>query len=880
MKIKIDPRIKSLIDTSATRRERSIFMIVGDRGRDRVVDLHLLLSKSQLKARPSVLWCYKEELGFSSHRKKRIRQIKRAQQKGNYDTETDDPFELFISSTEIRYCYYKESHTILGTTFGMLVLQDFESLTPNLLCRTIETVEGGGLVVFLLKNMSNLRQLYTIAMDVHQRYRSEKHIQVEPRFNERFLLSLSTCRGFLAVDDEFNILNISPKACDFSEYPVSSEDSQLRDLQISLSETQPIGTLLQVCKTVDQAKVVMATVSALLEHKQTTLAVTAARGRGKSAALGLAVSAAISCGYSNVLVTAPSPENLQAFFEFLLAGLTQLGYVEHREFEVLKGSRDLKHCIIRVTISKTHRQIVQYVTVNSAVTQTDLLVVDEAAAIPLPLVKKLIGAYPVLMSSTVHGYEGTGRALSLKLFQSMQNRGLQQLKMETPIRYATNDPVEKWLSDLLCLEATTPQAVKSAPPHPAQCSLYRVNRDTLFSFHRASELFLHQMMSLFVSSHYKNTPNDLQLMSDAPAHELFVLLGPLTASSSLPDVLCAIQVCYEGGISKAKVQEQLAAGYLPAGDLIPWTLSNHYQEQNFGELTGARVVRIACHPDLQNMGYGSRALEELSRFFNGELFTGEKQKTVSQGEESIQEPEALAPRKGIEPLLKQISEVPVTSIDYLGVSFGVSQQLFNFWKRSGFQPLYLRQTSSDVTGEHSVIMVKPYRELDLSPYLSDFRARMLWLLAYDFRHIHPTLAFSIIGHTSAIDLTSEAMARHIDLYQLKRLEAYNRNVIDHSMILDLVPVLTRLIFEGKLNVELTGFQQALMLALGLQHKGLKECSELFSIEEQQITAVFNKVLIKAVERIRAIYEGEIGLTLPQKRPREDDQPKVPRKKAQ
>ena len=46
----------------------------------------------------------------------------------------------------------------------MCVLQDFEAITPNLLARTIETVEGGGLVVLLLKTMSSLRQLYTMAM--------------------------------------------------------------------------------------------------------------------------------------------------------------------------------------------------------------------------------------------------------------------------------------------------------------------------------------------------------------------------------------------------------------------------------------------------------------------------------------------------------------------------------------------------------------------------------------------------------------------------------------------------------------------------------------------------------------------------------------------
>ena len=52
-----------------------------------------------------------------------------------------------------------------------------------------------------------------------------------------------------------------------------------------------------------------------------------------------------------------------------------------------------------------------------------------------------------------------------------------------------------------------------------------MNKDTLFSFHSASEQFLQKLMSLYVSSHYKNTPNDLMLMSDAPQHHIFVLLG-------------------------------------------------------------------------------------------------------------------------------------------------------------------------------------------------------------------------------------------------------------------------------------------------------------------------------------------------------------------
>ena len=42
--------------------------------------------------------------------------------------------------------------------------QDFEALTPNILCRTIETVEGGGIIVLLLKSMTSLKQLYTMTM--------------------------------------------------------------------------------------------------------------------------------------------------------------------------------------------------------------------------------------------------------------------------------------------------------------------------------------------------------------------------------------------------------------------------------------------------------------------------------------------------------------------------------------------------------------------------------------------------------------------------------------------------------------------------------------------------------------------------------------------
>lgn len=71
------------------------------------MNIHYLLSKASVKARPSVLWCYKNELDFSANKKKRIKKMKKQAQQGLLDSNKNDPFDLFINSTNIRYAYYK-----------------------------------------------------------------------------------------------------------------------------------------------------------------------------------------------------------------------------------------------------------------------------------------------------------------------------------------------------------------------------------------------------------------------------------------------------------------------------------------------------------------------------------------------------------------------------------------------------------------------------------------------------------------------------------------------------------------------------------------------------------------------------------------------------
>ncbi|KAI0308709.1 hypothetical protein OF83DRAFT_1160306 [Amylostereum chailletii] len=224
----------------------------------------------------------------------------------------------------------------------MLILQDFEAVTPNLLARTIETVEGGGLVVLLLKTMTSLRQLYNMTMDVHARYRTSSHDDVVARFNERFILSLGSCDDCLVLDDELNVLPISRgkdiKAIE-EDRGKSKEHSELVDLKDSLAETKPVGDLIKLAKTVDQAQAILTFVDAIAEKTlSSTVTLTAGRGRGKSVALGLAIAVALAHGYSNMFMTSPSPENVKTLFEFIFKGMDALGYEEHLDYDFAQPS--------------------------------------------------------------------------------------------------------------------------------------------------------------------------------------------------------------------------------------------------------------------------------------------------------------------------------------------------------------------------------------------------------------------------------------------------------------------------------------------------------------------------------------------------------------
>ena len=92
-------------------------------------------------------------------------------------------------------------------------------------------------------------------------------------------------------------------------------------------------------------------------------------------------------------------------------------------------------------------------------------------------------------------------------------------------------------------------------------------------------------------------------------------------------------------------------------------------------------MRIATHPDYQRMGYGSKALELLQKYYEMKIpnlnedvdfensSAAAEIETVQSGDVSLLE-EQIAPRRNLPPLLLKLSERKPERLDYLGVSFG------------------------------------------------------------------------------------------------------------------------------------------------------------------------------------------------------------------
>lgn len=398
------------------------------------------------------------------------------------------------------------------------------------------------------------------------------------------------------------------------------------------------------CLTPDQARALAAFETLTADEQAVVLE--ADRGRGKSSAAGLGAASLAYAG-DDVLVTAPNYRNAEMVFERASELFSELDGVESTRTE---GLIETGNGTIRFA---------EPTEATSLPGEPDQIIVDEAAAIPVDLLDALLAVGSVAFVTTIHGYEGAGRGFSVRFRKRLTESELSvtECQLTEPIRHGSGDPVEIWSFRALGLDATPvpDQVLRDADSQvsPTAVSYRRLSTAELL----ADEHLLREVFGLLVEAHYRTEPNDFARLLDAPNLSVHALLADGHAVS-------VALLAREGGLSP-ETREQLSGGERIRGNLIPDLLTSQLCDPDAGRPVGERVVRVATHSAVRSRGLGSRLLAELE--------------TEARGQNR----------------------------DWIGVGYGATPQLVEFWRTNGYCAVHLSTTRSERSGEHSAIMLKP-----------------------------------------------------------------------------------------------------------------------------------------------------------------------------
>jgi tRNA(Met) cytidine acetyltransferase len=440
--------------------------------------------------------------------------------------------------------------------------------------------------------------------------------------------------------------------------------------QLPPTDLTPIAPPPPIPSGTPEQRALVARLGALLVSGTGHIALTADRGRGKSSALGLALALAVDARPDlDFVISAESPEAVMEVFRFI-DSLTS--GAPKRPHTPALAATDLSHdprwCPLSDLLAGPSR---------------DLVVIDEAARVPVPVLDRLAARHRrLVLATTVHGYEGTGRGFLLRFLPRFERRAeVSRLTLEAPIRWAPGCPLEQRVADLLLLSAEpapvslgvqTSAGTSAATPALTSSKtskietkgskiehldsqddirFERLDRDEL----ARDESRLGDLFGLLVHAHYRTTPSDLRRILDAPNLAIHAALMN-------ERVVAACLVALEGGLD-APLCDAVARGNtrLRAHALAD-ALVAHLGLPEAGRLRMIRSVRIATHPDLRRLGLAARLVEHVHESYDADLF---------------------------------------------GTLFGASPDLIAFRRTLGYRQVRVSSSRNSRTGEPSVMMLRP-----------------------------------------------------------------------------------------------------------------------------------------------------------------------------
>ncbi len=647
---------------------------------------------------------------------------------------------------------HQQAKGVLGGEYSLLVYDAHDPLDADAFGATAGAICGGGLLLLLTPHFS-----VWPASDGSNR--GTEHEKSAGRFIQYVIQQLQGADGVLLSAQGDALPPLSPISVQAiqrvaAEYPYLTDDQQIA--------VQAIHRVLR-------------------GHRRRPLVMTADRGRGKSGALGLAAAQLMQQGVKRILLTAPNREAVGAVFEqaaMLLA--------------------------VEVTGSSLHWKgaVLQFVAPDQLLASTekaDLLLVDEAAAIPVGMLQQLLAAYSrTVFASTIHGYEGSGHGFAIRFKKYLDEvaPSWRRLHLKQPIRWSEHDPLEALLAKALCLnaEAASVDAVASCLTSE-QCSIQKVDPQVLLE----NSALLNSLFGLLVNAHYRTSPSDLKKLLDDPCLSLYVMQTPAAMGEQVVGVLLLAD---EGGL-EWEMAEQIQQGRRrPRGHLMAQTLIAQLGLLSGAQLKCARVMRIAIHPQLQRRGFGHCLVSAV--------------KVASQA------------RK----------------IDLLGASFGATSELLHFWKQQGLDPVLLGVGRESSSGAHGALMLQPLSAAG-EQLLQNARRRgrkfLLAQLAEPLARLEVEVALPLLQQQQDLPLP---LFDRLDEGDLHHFAHHQRG---YELTLH---ALRPLVCWGLVNcqADLSREHAALLLCRVLQQRPMAQCAELTGLtgRKQLISALRQAVRVLLV----------------------------------
>ncbi len=444
--------------------------------------------------------------------------------------------------------------------------------------------------------------------------------------------------------------------------------------------------------TEDQQRAIQAIIKVVKGHRRRPLIISANRGRGKSAALGIAARQLYeqdkqAC--KRIIVCAPSKKTAAIIFNFA-GNNCPLEFYSPNDLQRQKPD-------------------------------ANLVLIDEAAAIPVSILSTLVKHYSrIVFSTTQHGYEGSGRGFTLS-FKKILNRVAPEWRechLNTPIRWQDNDQLEDFIFQALLLNAEAAKINNIGSASIKTCQFQKIDKQTLIH----NNTLLQETFGLLIDAHYQTKPSDFLQLLDDDAIQIYAL-------SYKTHIIAVCLLVKEGGLDEKLADEVFSGTRRIKGHLVAQSLAANIGIAHAPCLSGQRIMRIAVHPELQGQGLGSQLLNSIIKKVN---------------------------------------------TDYFSSSFGATEALVNFWKKCHFVPVYLSMKRDTSSGKHSVIMLNAQKKtatLMQEKACQYFAESFPHLLSDPFKTLEHSLILTLIKQQYRIQLScNEIRILHAFAYQNRGYE--------------------------------------------------------------------------------------------------------------